>query len=140
MISGKFAITIHILTLMSRRPDEYLSSDYLAGCININPVLVRKEISNLKKHGIVACREGKFGGTRLARPAGEITLEDVYNSTVECVSLGFAKNDPNPECPVGCRINESLDNLYQNINNLICCELKGLTLENFSRQFAAQTV
>jgi hypothetical protein len=48
MISGKFAITIHILTLMSRRPDEYLSSDYQAGCININPVLVRKEISNLK--------------------------------------------------------------------------------------------
>jgi len=135
MISGKFAINVHILTLMTRYPQQFLSSDFIAGSININPVLVRKEVANLKKHNIVESREGKFGGTRLAKPAAEITLEAIYNITFDCVSLGYAKNDPNPECPVGKKINDNLDNLYKGINEKICCQLKDITLINFSEQF-----
>ena len=52
MISGKFAISIHILTLLAKFPDDYLSSEFIASSINLNPVLVRKEISNLKKNSI----------------------------------------------------------------------------------------
>lgn len=135
MISGKFAITVHILTLMTRYPEEYLSSDFIAGSMNINPVLVRKEVANLKKHAIVESREGKFGGTRLAKPASEITLEDIFNLTFDCVSLGYAKNDPNPECPIGKKINDNLDSLYKGINEKICCQLKDITLTHFSEQF-----
>jgi DNA-binding IscR family transcriptional regulator len=135
MISGKFAITVHILTLMTRYPEEYLSSEFIATSMNINPVLVRKEMANLKKHNIVESREGKFGGTRLAKPAAEITLEDIFNLTFDCVSLGYAKNDPNPNCPIGKKINSNLDGLYKDINQKICCQLKGITLTNFSEQF-----
>jgi DNA-binding IscR family transcriptional regulator len=135
MISGKFAITVHILTLMTRYPEEYLTSDFIAGSMNINPVLVRKEMANLKKHNIVESREGKFGGTRLAKPAAEITLEDIFNLTFDCVSLGYAKNDPNPNCPIGKKINSNLDGLYKDINEKICCQLKDITLTNFSEQF-----
>lgn len=135
MISGKFAITLHILTLMTKFPDEYLSSEFIAGSMNINPVLVRKEIGNLKKNNIVESREGKFGGTRLAKAPKDISLEDVFNLTFDCVSLGYAKNDPNPACPVGKKINENLDELYKNINNCICNQLKVIDLATFSNQF-----
>jgi DNA-binding IscR family transcriptional regulator len=89
MIPGKFAISLHILTLLTKSPDEFLSSEYIAGSMNINPVLVRKEIGNLKKHKVVESREGKFGGTRLAKPAAEISLEDVYNMTFYFFYLGY---------------------------------------------------
>lgn len=135
MISGKFAITVHILTLMAKNPEEYLSSEFIAGSMNINPVLVRKEMAGLKKHNIVESREGKFGGARLARPAAEITLEDIYNLTFDCVSLGYAKNEPNPDCPIGRNINGSLESLYKGINEKICCQLKDITLTHFSEQF-----
>jgi DNA-binding IscR family transcriptional regulator len=135
MIPGKFAISLHILTLLTKRPDEFLSSEYIAGSMNINPVLVRKEIGNLKKHNIVESREGKFGGTRLAKPAAEITLEDVYNMTFDCVSLGYSKNNPNPECCVGKKINENLDTLYKNINGSICSQLKDISLLQFTSDF-----
>lgn len=135
MISGKFAITVHILTLMTKHPEEFLSSEFISGSMNINPVLVRKEIGNLKKHNIVESREGKFGGTRLAKPASQITLEEIYNLTFECVSLGFAKNDPNPDCFIGKKINENLDGLYKDINNKICHHMKEITLAGFSEQF-----
>ena len=135
MISGKFAITLHILTLLSKFPDDFLSSEYIAGSMNINPVLVRKEIANLKKHNIVESREGKFGGTRLAKPAVDITLEDIFKVTFETVTLGYCKNDPNPDCPVGKNINESLNALYTDINTQISNKLKSISLLSFSNDF-----
>jgi len=135
MIPGKFAITLHILTLMTKYPDDFLSSEYIAGSMNINAVLVRKEISNLKKHKVVECREGKFGGTKLAKPAAEISLEDVFNMTFENVNLGYSKNDPNPACPVGKKINENLDVLYKDINSKICTKLKSISLMEFTSDF-----
>lgn len=135
MIPGKFAITLHILTLLSKFPDEYLSSDFLASSMNINPVLVRKEIANLKKHNLVESREGKNGGSKLAKPSIKITLEEIFKMTFEKVTLGYCKNDPNPDCPVGRNINKNLDNLYDTINDSISKQLKDITLSEFIREF-----
>lgn len=135
MISGKFAITIHILTLLSKFPDDYLSSEFIAGSMNLHPVLVRKEIANLKKNNIVESKEGKNGGTKLSKSASNISLDAIYKMTFETVSLGFSKNTPNPKCPVGKKINENLNNLYEDINEKISLQLKGISLEDFSNQF-----
>ncbi len=135
MISGKFAITIHILTLMAKFPDEFLSSDFIAGSLNVNPVLVRKEIANLKKNNIVESREGKNGGARLAKPADTITLDDIFKVTLEKATLGFSKNTPNPLCPVGKNINTGLSQLYSGINHTISKQLAGQSLADFASQF-----
>lgn len=135
MISGKFAITLHILSLLSKQPEEFLSSEYLAGSMNINAVLVRKEIANLKKNKIVESREGKYGGTRLLKPAKDITLKDIFCLTFETVHLGFAKNEPNPACPVGKNINQNLENLYKDINQNISGQLAKISLLEFTKDF-----
>jgi DNA-binding IscR family transcriptional regulator len=135
MISGKFAITLHILTLLSKFPDEYLSSEFLAGSMNLHPVLIRKEIANLKKHHIVESKEGKNGGTKLLKPAESINLNDIFKITFKTVSLGYSKNDPNPDCPVGKNINKKLDELYLDINKKISQELNTISLVEFSNKF-----
>lgn len=135
MISGKFAITIHILTLLSKFPDEYLSSEFIAGSMNLHPVLVRKEIANLKKNNIVESKEGKNGGTKLSKLTSTISLDAIYKMTFETATLGFSKNTPNPNCPVGKKINENLEDLYTNINEKISLLLSGISLEDFSNQF-----
>ena len=135
MISGKFAITVHILTLMAKFPGEFLSSDFIAGSLNMNPVLVRKEIAALKKNHFVESREGKNGGTRLAKPADVITLEDIFKVTFEKASLGFSKNTPNPLCPVGRDINTYLNDLYTVINQGISQQLAEQTLAQFADKF-----
>lgn len=135
MVSGKFAITIHILTLLSKFPDDYLSSEFIAGSMNLHPVLVRKEIANLKKNNIVESKEGKNGGTKLSKAASGISLDAIYKMTFETVSLGFSKNTPNPNCPVGKKINKNLQNLYDGINDKISLQLKDISLEDFSNQF-----
>ncbi|MFY0482135.1 Rrf2 family transcriptional regulator [Flavobacterium sp. PLA-1-15] len=135
MISGKFAITLHILTLLSKFPDEYLSSDFLAGSMNLHPVLVRKEIANLKKNNIVESKEGKNGGTKLLVPAKDLTLDMIFKLTFEKVTLGFSKKDPNPNCPIGKQINQNLQLLYDDINDKISDQLHGITLTDFQEKF-----
>lgn len=135
MISGKFAITTHILTLLAKFPEEYLASDYIAGSLNIHPVLVRKEIANLKKKHLVESREGKYGGTKLLKSPEAISMEEIFNITFEKVNFGFSKNDPNPLCPVGKQINTNLTHLYDDINDSIISKLKTISLAEFSKKF-----
>ncbi|MBB1192355.1 transcriptional regulator [Flavobacterium sp. SOK18b] len=135
MISGKFAITIHILTLLHQFPEEYLSSEFLASSMNVHPVLVRKEIANLKKNNIVVSKEGKNGGSKLSVSAASLTLDTIFKMTFETVNLGYAKNTPNPKCPIGRKMNEKLTDLYDEINTKISSELSNITLEKFSNQF-----
>lgn len=135
MISGKFAISIHILTLLAKFPDDYLSSEFIASSINLNPVLVRKEISNLKKNNIVRSKEGKNGGAKLNLSPSKITLKQIFESTFEEISLGFSKNEPNPKCPIGKDINQNLSALYLTLNDSVMKQLENQTLEEFANQF-----
>ncbi len=135
MITGKFAITTHILTLLGKFPTEFMASDYIAGSLNIHPVLVRKEIANLKKHNLVESKEGKNGGVRLSVSPSKITLEDIFKITFDKASLGFSKNEPNPECPVGKKINHNLEDLYTNLNHTISQQLQKVTLAEFVERF-----
>ncbi|WP_394776242.1 Rrf2 family transcriptional regulator [Flavobacterium sp.] len=135
MISGKFAITIHILTLLTKYPNDYLSSEYIAGSINLNAVLVRKEIANLKAHHIVESKEGKNGGTKLSVDPSNISLKEIFEMTFESINLGYAKNQPNPDCPVGKKINQNLSVLYADMNQKVSLQLEGISLEDFSNQF-----
>lgn len=135
MNNGRFAIALHILTLLDKAKGELLSSDYLAGSININPVLVRKELSNLRNHGFVQSKEGKSGGSTLAIAAQKITLGAVYESVKQVSLLGNQKNTPNPQCPVGKDINKHLDNLYNDTELVLIKQLNQQTLADFSNQF-----
>ncbi|WP_395067088.1 Rrf2 family transcriptional regulator [Flavobacterium sp.] len=135
MISGKFAITTHILTLLSKFPGEFLSSEFIASSMNLHPVLVRKEIANLKKKFIVESKEGKNGGTRLLKSPSEISLDDIFKLTFDEVTLGYSKNEPNPKCPVGKQMNANLEALYKDVNSTISKQLQAITLEDFSNKF-----
>ncbi|GAB4043628.1 RrF2 family transcriptional regulator [Spirosoma litoris] len=134
-MNGRFAISMHILTLLAQASDEWVTSDLLAGSININPVLVRKELSNLRNNGLVISREGKNGGSRLAKPASQIRVSDVFLATRQGAFLGTARNTPNPACPVGKQINKHLDDLYVEAENALIQQLGDSTLADFSRRF-----
>ncbi|TCC89431.1 transcriptional regulator [Pedobacter frigiditerrae] len=135
MNNGRFAIALHILTLLDKAKDELLSSEYLAGSININPAMVRKELSSLRNHGFVESKEGKNGGSSLAKSAKEISLGEVYQSVRQLSLLGHQKNTPNPKCPVGKDINEHLNNLYNDTELVLIEQLSKQSLADFSQKF-----
>ena len=135
MNNSRFAISLHILVLLDKAKGELLSSDYMAGSININPVLVRKELINLREHGFVVSKEGKNGGATLGKSASKITLGALYQSVKGNYLLGSHKNDPNPLCEVGKDINKHLNDLYDETEQRLIIELDKQTLADFSAKF-----
>ncbi|MGS2741196.1 RrF2 family transcriptional regulator [Sinomicrobium sp. M5D2P17] len=134
MNNVRFATSLHILTLLATMEDEYLSSEFIAGSVNVNAAMIRKEISNLKACHFVESKEGKGGGSTLTRPASQIKLSEVYEAVRQVHVLGRS-NTPNPRCPVGRDVNKHLESLYEDTDNYVKQKLSAITLEEFVRKF-----
>lgn len=129
-ISSRFTIAIHILACIDTFEKDYkITSDFLASSVNVNPVIIRKILSQLKSAKIVDVQRGS-GGASIIRPVEEITFLDIYNA-VECIENGelfhFHEN-PNLKCPVGRNIHNVLDNKLLQVQNALEKELKKITL------------
>ncbi|MEK8132087.1 Rrf2 family transcriptional regulator [Paenibacillus filicis] len=108
-ISSRFSIGVHILSLLAINPAEHNTSEWIAGSVGTNPVIIRRVLGQLKKAGLANVRAGS-GGATLARELEEISLLDVYRAVdvVEEGNLFHIHNHPNPACEVGANIEQVL--------------------------------
>lgn len=103
-ISSRFSIAVHIvLTIAIIGGKQKLTSDFLASCINVNPVVIRRILGQLKKAGIVDVKPGEGGASLLKNPA-DLSLFEIYQAVdiVEDVSLFNSHRQPDVKCPVEC--------------------------------------
>jgi len=114
--------------------EQWLSSEYIASSIQVNAVVVRKEIASLKAAALLVSKEGKGGGIRINKEKERISLADIYQSTKQNELLGKF-NNPNPACIVGKNINAKLQDLYQEVDTDIVARLGKMTLVDFSKTF-----
>lgn len=134
-ISSRFTLAIHIFACIDTFGNEYkVTSDFLANSTNVNPVIIRKILGQLKGAGLIEVARGT-GGTTVARPLNEITFLDVYRA-VECVENGnlfhFHEN-PNTNCPVGRNIHYILDDKLFRVQAAMEKELASITLEDLKK-------
>ena len=129
-ISSRFTIAIHMLACMEAFKGEYkVTSEFLASSINVNPVIIRRILSQLKEAGIIEVKRGT-GGAAPAKPLEEITFLDVYRA-VECIeenTLFHFHENPNPDCPVGRNIHKILDGRLLKVQQAMERELQGMTM------------
>lgn len=129
-ISSRFTIAIHMLICIETFKDERkVTSEFLASSVNVNPVVIRRLLQQLKTGKIVNVMRGS-GGAEIAKPSNEITLLDIYNA-VECVENGelfhFHEN-PNELCAVGKNIYRILNPKLIAIQQAMENEMKSTTL------------
>lgn len=99
--SSRFIIAVHVLSLLGYE-DRALTSEYIAGSVNTNPVSIRRVLGLLTKAGLVVTTEGAGGGASLARSPEKITLADIYRAVEEEGDIfGTPRSKPHPLCPVG---------------------------------------
>lgn len=135
MNNTRFATAIHILTLLASEPEEWISSDFIASSININPVMVRKELSALMDMGLVVTKKGKEGGAKLSKSSKDITISEIYQAVNSGEILGRKNKDTNPKCDIGRQINERLTYLFEEIDQRNLDVLSKKSLESFLKQF-----
>lgn len=134
-ISSRFTIAVHILTCIDYfAAEQVITSDFLAGSVGVNPVIIRQVIIQLKAAGLVEVSRGKTGITLSSR-LEDITLYDVYEA-VESVKgklFRFHEN-PNPKCPVGKNIHSALDGCLDEMQEALESKMKSITLREISSQ------
>ena len=130
-IGSKFTIGVHIITAIEYFKEMgRVNSEFLAGSIGLNPVIVRTVISQLREAGILKTQRGS-SGAELTRRLDEITLYDVYKavgSVDEEEGLFRFHEQPNPDCPVGRNIHKALDKHLADAQRAMEERLKSTTL------------
>ena len=108
--------------------DDYkVTSNFLAGSINVNPVIVRNILGLLSSAGIVEIKAG-IGGASLAKSPDEITMLDVFKAVEKEEALFHFHENPNSNCPVGRNVHRVLDSKLDNIQTVMENELAKITL------------
>jgi DNA-binding IscR family transcriptional regulator len=123
------------MTLLAKEPEKFLTSEWIAGSININPVIVRKELIILKKFGLIESRQGKDGGARILKNAVEISITEIYEVVRNSEILGKKNLNPNLKCTVGKDINKNLNVLFSETENVVQQFLMNKKLSDFMNQF-----
>lgn len=136
-ISSRFSVAIHIISLLEFYGKPTLTSDYIAGSVTTNPVVIRRILGMLKKHGIVDMNRGN-GGAYLVKQVEHITMLDVYEAVCENEEnqLFRIHENPNPNCPVGANIQEVVNHTCILAQQAMEKVLKQTTLADITKEIA----
>lgn len=138
--NSRFAIAVHILTLMARAGQEPLKSDEVACSVNTNPVVIRRILCALSKAGLVVSQTGASGGSRLAQKPGQITLLEVYRAVDAGDIFALHPQPPNAKCPVGMNIEGALDRILGEVEQGVERVLEKITIEKVLRSIEPRAV
>ena len=129
--SSRTTIAVHILLCTVLFEKDYkITSDFLAGSVNVNPVIIRKTLSQLKKAGLLNVPAGT-GGATLAKEPKDITLLDVFCAVEnEDEELFHFHERPNPACPVGRNVHRVLDPRLEAAKKALEDSLRATTLQD----------
>ncbi|TWT11348.1 Rrf2 family transcriptional regulator [Streptococcus sp. sy004] len=129
-ISSRFTIASHILVYVATyHEEEKITSDVLATSIQVNPVIIRNILSQLKKAGLIAVKRGQ-GGVTILKPYDQISLFDLYQAveSVKNNQLFHFHQQPSQDCPVGRNIHLLLDDKLQRVQTAMEKELSQISL------------
>lgn len=136
-ISSRFTMAIHMFACIDTFSDMKMTSDFMAGSIGTNPVIIRKLLQQLKAAGLIEVLRGT-GGVKITRPLSEITFLDIYKA-VECTpdeQLFHFHENPNQNCPVGKNIHKVLDSRLGEVQKAMEDKLAEMTLADVKRDVA----
>lgn len=133
----RFTVAIHVLTLLAFCGPEAQTSEFIAGSVNTNPVVIRRILGNLRKAGMVASQGGPGGGWHLLKPPEAITLEDVFIAMEGGSIFPLHSSDPNPKCPVGRSIQTILRGRFQAAQAALEAELGRSTIAQLVQNVSA---
>ena len=132
-IPSRFTIAIHIIICVEMFKDEHkLTSDFIASSINVNPVIIRNILKQLKSANIVTVSRGNTGNIETVKSIKHITFFDIYKA-LDCVSedkLFNIHKTSNKECPVGKNIYTVLDNKLSEIQNHMEYKMSQITIDD----------
>jgi Rrf2 family protein len=130
MTNSRFAVAVHVLTLMAWSDEEPLKSEQVAESVNTNPVVIRRMLCELAQASLVVSQTGAMGGSRLARKPDAITLLDVYRALEFRGVFSLHRQPPSQRCPVGVNIETVLGEVLEEVDSAVERVLADITIKD----------
>ncbi len=131
----QFSMAVHLMCALAWNEGKLIGSQDLAHSVGTNPSFLRGLISVLREAGLVDTRQGKGGGSTLARPAGTITLLDVYRALETSQPLKVHRPDCGSDCIVARRMKNLLHDLNEKLEDTLAIELKQTTVADLVTEY-----
>ena len=131
MIDRRFATALQImqnLVLAERNGMTFVSSSQFAEGLRANPTLVRRLLSTLAQQGLLVSQLGRKGGVRLARPAEQISLAEIYRASIAGKKLWEGRTDLPHLCVVSANFEDYFDALVRTADAAVAALLEAQTL------------
>src|SRR4026207_936350 len=128
--SSRFAVAVHVLSLMAWADDETLKSEQVADSVNTNAVVIRRMLWELAESKLVVSQTGAMGGSRLAREPEQITLLDIYQAVESRGVFSLHRHPPNRDCPVGVNIGTVLNEVLDEVDTAVERGLANVTIKD----------
>lgn len=128
--SSRFAVAVHVLSLMAWAEDEPLKSEQVAESVNTNAVVIRRMLCELAESKLVVSQSGAMGGSKLAREPEQITLLDIYQAVEMRGVFSLHRHPPNRHCPVGVNIGTVLNEVLDEVDSAVEGVLANITIRD----------
>ncbi len=135
MINTRFSVAIHIISLVATQVGKGVTSDFIAGSVNTNPVVIRRISSLLKKAKLLKGGPGVAGYSLVTEPQ-KITLLDIYQAVTPVDELFAVHEHPNPNCDIGRNIQATLNVSLSRAQKAMENELKDQTLADILKHLS----
>jgi len=130
--SFRMPVAVQILLCIAKFDGVFkMTSTFLASSVNVNPVIIRKTLGQLKAAGLVEVAAG-VGGAKLLKMPQEITLSEVFQAVEEDSDLFHIQENPNPQCPVGRNIQQVLGARLSVVKNHMLDDFAQITLADLA--------
>jgi Rrf2 family protein len=137
--NSRFTVAIHILTLLAHEAGVGpLTSEFIAGSVNTNPVVIRRLLAMLRDARLVRSQGGPGGGWELTLPPKAITLRDVFRAVQRDELFPLHASTPNPQCPVGSKIQAALGTHYDDARLALERELERTSVADLVQDVKAR--
>ena len=128
--NSRFAVAVHVLSLMAWSGEEPLKSEQVAESVNTNPVVIRRMLLELAEAGLVVSQTGSLGGSRLANDPAKTTLLDVYRALEYAGVFSLHRQPPSQDCPVGVNIETVLGEVLLEVDSAVEQVLGRITIND----------
>jgi Rrf2 family protein len=129
-VNTRFATGVHALLLLAVEPDVLQTSEDVARKLNTNPVVIRRVFSLLQQAELVESQKGPSGGSKLARPAKDITLADIYRA----LDPGDLFHASSASASHAGKINAVLDQVFREAQKSLERELAQTSLNQLAKK------
>jgi DNA-binding IscR family transcriptional regulator len=121
---------VHVLAVLAYEEGDPVTSARLARSVNTNPVIIRRLLLLLQRTKLVETGKGAGSGSRLTRSPQRISLAEVYRAVEAAEPFATPSRKPNPACPIGHRIGQTLAGIFASAEAALERDLERTTLSD----------